>query len=218
MSCLQPVFLRSLFSPSGQGAAPAFGQQGVYNNMSITVSVAGGSGGVASVTPMGQPVAMGNSNLSNTGSVCGDQQVRDADARGRRYVCMNICKRVHVSAGAAGAAGAGVCGCPVHRQPGGRRLLPEPGLYGRWGVPEGPGAPDGPGPAEEPPTAAAHRVTPPPAAPAPPPRRLTFVRTDLRFSAMDPWGRGRAWLWEGPVFPAQYFWGKTGAVRRNLSV
>uniref|UniRef100_A0A8C4E9X4 Nuclear receptor coactivator 1 n=1 Tax=Dicentrarchus labrax TaxID=13489 RepID=A0A8C4E9X4_DICLA len=55
----------SLFSQSGQSAGQAFGQQGVYNNMSITVSMAGGSGGVGSLPPMGQPVGMSNSNLSN---------------------------------------------------------------------------------------------------------------------------------------------------------
>ncbi|XP_074470821.1 nuclear receptor coactivator 1 isoform X2 [Sebastes fasciatus] len=65
----------SLFSQSGQGAGQAFGQQGVYNNMSITVSMPGGSGGVGSLPPTGQPVGMSNSNLSNVGSVCSDQQV-----------------------------------------------------------------------------------------------------------------------------------------------
>ncbi|XP_060947491.1 nuclear receptor coactivator 1 [Limanda limanda] len=66
----------SLFSQSGQSAAQAFGQQGVYNNMSITVSMAGGSGGVGSLPPMGTPVGMSNSNLSSVGSVCSDQQVQ----------------------------------------------------------------------------------------------------------------------------------------------
>ncbi|XP_078145842.1 nuclear receptor coactivator 1 [Centroberyx gerrardi] len=66
----------SLFSQSGQGAGQAFGQQGVYNNMSITVSMAGGSGGVGSLPPMGQPVGMSNSNLSNVSSMCSDQQVQ----------------------------------------------------------------------------------------------------------------------------------------------
>ncbi|KAA8582853.1 hypothetical protein FQN60_015399 [Etheostoma spectabile] len=65
-----------LFSPSGPSAGPAFGQQGVYNNMSITVAMAGGSAGVGSLPHMGQPVGMGNSNLSNVGSVCSDQQVQ----------------------------------------------------------------------------------------------------------------------------------------------
>ncbi|XP_029705881.1 nuclear receptor coactivator 1-like [Takifugu rubripes] len=66
----------SLFGQSGQGAGPAFGQQGVYNNMSITVSMAGGSSGVSSLPPMGQPVAMSNSNLSSVSVVCSDQQVQ----------------------------------------------------------------------------------------------------------------------------------------------
>lgn len=60
----------SLFGQSGQSAAPGFSQQGVYNNMSITVSMAGGSGAVGSLPSMGTPVGMGNSNLSN------DQQVQ----------------------------------------------------------------------------------------------------------------------------------------------
>ncbi|XP_034382960.1 nuclear receptor coactivator 1 [Cyclopterus lumpus] len=66
----------SLFSQSGQSAGQPFGPQGVYNNMSITVSMAGGSGGVGSLSPMGQPVGMGNSNLSSVSSVCSDQQVQ----------------------------------------------------------------------------------------------------------------------------------------------
>ncbi|XP_053736199.1 nuclear receptor coactivator 1 isoform X2 [Synchiropus splendidus] len=70
------VSSNSLFSPSGQSAGQAFGQQGVYNNMSITVSMARGSGGVGSLPPMAQPVGMSNSNLSNVGSVCSDQQVQ----------------------------------------------------------------------------------------------------------------------------------------------
>lgn len=64
---------RSLFSPSGQGAGQTFGQQGVYNNMSITVSMAGGSGGAGSLPPMAQSV--GNSNLNSVIPVCSDQQV-----------------------------------------------------------------------------------------------------------------------------------------------
>lgn len=65
------VLCVSLFSQSGQTTPQAFGQQGVYNNMSITVSMAGGSGGVGSLPPMGPPVGLGNSNLGN--SMCNDQ-------------------------------------------------------------------------------------------------------------------------------------------------
>uniref|UniRef100_A0A3Q3GG71 Nuclear receptor coactivator 1 n=1 Tax=Labrus bergylta TaxID=56723 RepID=A0A3Q3GG71_9LABR len=70
------VASNSLFSQSGQSAGQAFGQQGVYNNMSITVSMAGGSGGVGSLPPMGQTVGLSNSNLSSVASVCSDQQVQ----------------------------------------------------------------------------------------------------------------------------------------------
>lgn len=69
---------RSLFSPSGQGAGQTFGQQGVYNNMSITVSMAGGSGGAGSLPPMAQ--AVGNSNLNSVIPVCSDQQVSQPEA------------------------------------------------------------------------------------------------------------------------------------------
>uniref|UniRef100_A0A7N8X0D0 Nuclear receptor coactivator 1 n=1 Tax=Mastacembelus armatus TaxID=205130 RepID=A0A7N8X0D0_9TELE len=70
------IKLTVLFSQSGQSAGQAFGQQGVYNNMSITVSMAGGSGGVSSLPPLAQQVGMSNSNLNNVSSVCSDQQVQ----------------------------------------------------------------------------------------------------------------------------------------------
>lgn len=67
-----------------------FGQQGVYNNMSITVSMAGGSGGVGSLPPIGQPVGMSNSNLSSVGSVCSDQQVSDREPPGLCFLTTNL--------------------------------------------------------------------------------------------------------------------------------
>ncbi|XP_028252450.1 nuclear receptor coactivator 1 isoform X2 [Parambassis ranga] len=76
MKSWQQTGMGSLFSQSGQSAGQAFGQQGVYNNMSITVSMAGGSGGVGSLPPIRQPVGMSNSNLSNVGAVHSDQQVQ----------------------------------------------------------------------------------------------------------------------------------------------
>uniref|UniRef100_W5KSW1 Nuclear receptor coactivator 1 n=1 Tax=Astyanax mexicanus TaxID=7994 RepID=W5KSW1_ASTMX len=63
----------SLFNQAGQTASQNFGQQGVYNNMSITVSMAGGTGAVGSLPPIGPPVGMGNNNLSNVSSMCNDQ-------------------------------------------------------------------------------------------------------------------------------------------------
>ncbi|CAN9507507.1 unnamed protein product [Ophioblennius macclurei] len=78
MKSWQQAGMGSLFAQSGQSAAqPAFGQQGgVYNNMSITVSMAGASAGVAALPPMCQAVGMSGSNLSSVGSVCSDQQVQ----------------------------------------------------------------------------------------------------------------------------------------------
>ncbi|XP_077600338.1 nuclear receptor coactivator 1 [Stigmatopora nigra] len=65
----------SLFSPSPQhGGGPTFSQQGMYNNMSVTVSMAGGSGGAGSLpASLGQPGA--GLNSSGGGSLCDDQQV-----------------------------------------------------------------------------------------------------------------------------------------------
>ncbi|XP_048106959.1 nuclear receptor coactivator 1 [Alosa alosa] len=63
----------SLFNQAGQNAPQAFGQQGLYNNMSITVSMAGASEAVGSIPPMGPPVAMGNNNLCSVSSICNDQ-------------------------------------------------------------------------------------------------------------------------------------------------
>lgn len=53
----------------------------------------------------------------------------------------------------------------MYSEPGGQRLVPEPGLHRHCGPPEElrtAGLPEQPGPAEEPPPAAAHRVTTPP--------------------------------------------------------
>lgn len=80
IDCFGLFSRRSLFSPSGQGAGQTFGQQGVYNNMSITVSMAGGSGGAGSLPPMAQ--AVGNSNLNSVIPVCSDQQVSQSRGSG----------------------------------------------------------------------------------------------------------------------------------------
>ncbi|XP_062858090.1 nuclear receptor coactivator 1 isoform X2 [Trichomycterus rosablanca] len=63
----------SLYNQTGQTGSQNFGQQGVYNNMSITVSMAGGSGAVSSLPPIGTPVGIGNNNLGNVNSMCNDQ-------------------------------------------------------------------------------------------------------------------------------------------------
>lgn len=60
-------------------------------------------------------------------------------------------------------AGASVCRCPMHSEPGRERLVHQPGLRRNCCLAEGPwstGLSEQPGPAKEPPPAAAHRVTP----------------------------------------------------------
>ncbi|XP_060770210.1 nuclear receptor coactivator 1 isoform X3 [Neoarius graeffei] len=63
----------SLYNQTGQTSSQSFGQQGVYNNMSITVSMAGGSGAAGSLPPIGPPVGIGNNNLGSVSSMCNDQ-------------------------------------------------------------------------------------------------------------------------------------------------
>ncbi|XP_056283601.1 nuclear receptor coactivator 1 isoform X2 [Pseudoliparis swirei] len=95
----------SLFSQSGQSAAQPFGSQGVYNNMSITVSMAGGSGAVGSLSPMGQPVGMGNSNLGNVSSVCTDQQVQQVQVFADVQCTVNLVgEDSYLNQGSVGAA------------------------------------------------------------------------------------------------------------------
>lgn len=69
----QYSYFSSLFNQAGQNAPQAFGQQGLYNNMSITVSMAGASGAVRPIPSMGCPVAMSNNSICNVGSICNDQ-------------------------------------------------------------------------------------------------------------------------------------------------
>uniref|UniRef100_A0A672PS58 Nuclear receptor coactivator 1 n=1 Tax=Sinocyclocheilus grahami TaxID=75366 RepID=A0A672PS58_SINGR len=63
----------SMYNQAGQPVSQSFGQQGVYNNMSITVSMAGGSGAVSTLPPIGPSVGMGNNILGNVTSMCNDQ-------------------------------------------------------------------------------------------------------------------------------------------------
>uniref|UniRef100_A0A672PZG1 Nuclear receptor coactivator 1 n=1 Tax=Sinocyclocheilus grahami TaxID=75366 RepID=A0A672PZG1_SINGR len=56
-----------------QGSPRGHKTQGVYNNMSITVSMAGGSGAVSTLPPIGPSVGMGNNILGNVTSMCNDQ-------------------------------------------------------------------------------------------------------------------------------------------------
>ncbi|KAM4751629.1 LOW QUALITY PROTEIN: nuclear receptor coactivator 1-like, partial [Cyanocitta cristata] len=74
---------------SQAGAAPAApAPQGMYNNMSITVSMAGGGSGVPSINPMGGTMAM-NSMMSGMNSMC-SEQVPDAALRPPGLYCNQL--------------------------------------------------------------------------------------------------------------------------------
>ncbi|XP_039547781.1 nuclear receptor coactivator 1 isoform X3 [Pimephales promelas] len=63
----------SMYNQAGQPVSQNFGQQGVYNNMSITVSMAGGTGAVSTLPPIGPSVGMANNNRGNVTAMCNDQ-------------------------------------------------------------------------------------------------------------------------------------------------
>ncbi|NWI46676.1 NCOA1 protein, partial [Picathartes gymnocephalus] len=71
------------------GAAPAApAAQGMYNNMSITVSMAGGGSGVPSINPMAGSIPM-NSVMSGMNSMC-SEQVPDAALRPPGLYCNQL--------------------------------------------------------------------------------------------------------------------------------
>ncbi|XP_023808907.1 nuclear receptor coactivator 1 isoform X1 [Oryzias latipes] len=93
----------SLFTPPGQSGGSLFGQQGLYNNMSITVSMAGGSGAVAPLPPMGQ--AAGTGGLGGVGSACGEQQVQQLQVFADVQCTVNLVGgESYLNQGAVGAA------------------------------------------------------------------------------------------------------------------
>ncbi|XP_033860163.3 nuclear receptor coactivator 1 isoform X1 [Acipenser ruthenus] len=63
----------SMFSHPAQTPPQQFQQQDMYNNMSITVSMAGGTGDVSSMAPTGVPVGIGNGNMGAVNSMCNEQ-------------------------------------------------------------------------------------------------------------------------------------------------
>lgn len=142
LKCL--FWFGSLFNQTGQTSSQNFGQQGVYNNMSITVSMAGGSGAAGSLPPIGPPVGIGNSNLGNVSSLCNDQvrssghvrvvlNLYSAIVTGKvfshvtdlfrmLYLYVDLCQ-IHLfffsSSFKPGTASSSVCRCPVHGKPSG---------------------------------------------------------------------------------------------------
>ncbi|NWI12766.1 NCOA1 protein, partial [Crypturellus soui] len=78
----------SVFGQAGQSqAAPA--QQGMYNNMSITVSMAGGSGGVQSMNPMTAQMQMNSLQMPAMSSMC-SEQVSDPALRPTGLYCNQL--------------------------------------------------------------------------------------------------------------------------------
>ncbi|NXB99930.1 NCOA1 protein, partial [Orthonyx spaldingii] len=73
---------------SQAGAAPAPAPQGMYNNMSITVSMAGGGSGVPGINPMAGPMPM-NSMIPGMNSMC-SEQVPDAALRPPGLYCNQL--------------------------------------------------------------------------------------------------------------------------------
>ncbi|XP_010219266.1 PREDICTED: nuclear receptor coactivator 1, partial [Tinamus guttatus] len=77
-----------VFGQAGQSqAAPA--QQGMYNNMSITVSMAGGSGGVQSMNPMTAQMQMNSLQMPAMNSMC-SEQVSDPALRPAGLYCNQL--------------------------------------------------------------------------------------------------------------------------------
>ncbi|XP_010078708.1 PREDICTED: nuclear receptor coactivator 1-like, partial [Pterocles gutturalis] len=78
----------SVFSQAGQSqAAPA--QQGMYNNMSITVSMAGGNTNVQNMNPMAGQMQMNSLQMPGMNSMC-SEQVNDPALRPAGLYCNQL--------------------------------------------------------------------------------------------------------------------------------
>ncbi|XP_053315484.1 nuclear receptor coactivator 1 isoform X2 [Spea bombifrons] len=78
----------SVFGPGAQ-TQPAPGQQGMYNNMSITVSMGGGNAGVQNVNQMGGQMQMGSLPMQTMNSLCTDQ-INDPALRPSALYCNQL--------------------------------------------------------------------------------------------------------------------------------
>ncbi|XP_056419775.1 nuclear receptor coactivator 1 isoform X5 [Hyla sarda] len=79
----------SVFGQGGQ-AQPNPGQQGMYNNMSITVSMGGNNAGVQNVNQMTGQMQMSSLPMQSMNSMCTDQQVNDPSLRSGGLYCNQL--------------------------------------------------------------------------------------------------------------------------------
>ncbi|XP_071999957.1 nuclear receptor coactivator 1 isoform X3 [Engystomops pustulosus] len=79
----------SVFGQAGQ-TQPSPGQQGMYNNMSITVSMGGNNSGVQNVNQMTGQMQMSSLPMQGMTSMCTDQQVNDPSLRPGGIYCNQL--------------------------------------------------------------------------------------------------------------------------------
>ncbi|XP_069831871.1 nuclear receptor coactivator 1 isoform X3 [Dendropsophus ebraccatus] len=79
----------SVFGQAGQNQ-PTPGQQGMYNNMSITVSMGGNNAGVQNVNQMTGQMQMSSLPMQTMNSMCTDQQVNDPSLRPGGLYCSQL--------------------------------------------------------------------------------------------------------------------------------
>ncbi|KAM4694443.1 nuclear receptor coactivator 1-like [Discoglossus pictus] len=79
----------SVFGQPGQNQ-PTSGQQGMYNNMSITVSMGGGNNGVQNMNQMTGQMQMSSLPMQSMNTMCTDQQVSDSALRPGALYCNQL--------------------------------------------------------------------------------------------------------------------------------
>ncbi|XP_040283070.1 nuclear receptor coactivator 1 isoform X3 [Bufo bufo] len=79
----------SVYGQAGQ-TQPTPGQQGMYNNMSITVSMGGNNAGVQNVNQMTGQMQMSSLPMQAMNSMCTDQQVNDPSLRPGGLYCNQL--------------------------------------------------------------------------------------------------------------------------------
>ncbi|KAG8430824.1 hypothetical protein GDO86_019958 [Hymenochirus boettgeri] len=84
-----PLGSSSVFGQGGQ-TPPTAAQQGMYNNMSITVSMGGNNTGVQNVNQMTGQLQMNSLPMSTMNTLCTDQQVNDPTMRPSGLYCNQL--------------------------------------------------------------------------------------------------------------------------------